>query len=418
MRRIFRLLVAVLGLSGAIQALATTPVPIPITGNLGAVSGTGQPYAGVQILLQNCASPVSITGYFGIVQQGYQIRANSSGLISGNIWPNDLITCNGTTGNSQYSVTLMNNGTPSGTRQCYQVTSGQGIWNMNTQQPISCSSPPPNPQDAQYRNLNVTGCFSVDGGGCIDPTGGGLASINSQTGPAITIACGTGLSCVTTANTVTVNLSTAFTITTFTGCGGSLELGATITNPVCSATYTGTPASASITNTDSIDSPLVLISPFTSGTIVGSFVHTTTATTTVTLTAVGSSTQTATQTYTWNPRIFGGVGASGATSSVTAAGTTAVLSTTDVLASLGLGAETVGQTLGSYMPSGQNIYLLLTGGSHTFTDNCTGFPFPFNSPTSVSFINVNGTTVSMFLYQSTNPLTYTGGCAFTPKTAS
>ena len=171
MRRILRLLIGILGLAGAIQALAA-PVPLPITGNLGAIQGTGQPYAGVSIQLQNCASPISIAGYFGIVQTGYQIRASSAGLITGSVWSNDLITCNGTTGNSQYSVTLMVGGTPSGTPQCYQVTSTQGAWNLNTQQPISCTNPPPNPNDAQYTNLNVTGCFSVDGGGCSSPTGG------------------------------------------------------------------------------------------------------------------------------------------------------------------------------------------------------------------------------------------------------
>ena len=97
------------------SALAqTTPVPIPITGNLGAIQGIGQPYAGVSIQLQNCPSPASITGYFGIVQTGYQIRATSAGLISGTIWPNDLITCNGTTGNSQYSEVVVISGVPSG----------------------------------------------------------------------------------------------------------------------------------------------------------------------------------------------------------------------------------------------------------------------------------------------------------------
>jgi hypothetical protein len=157
-----------------------------------------------------------------------------------------------------------------------------------------------------------------------------------------------------------------------------------------------------------------LSSPFTSGTIVGTFSHATTHTTTITLTAIGSSTQTATQTYTWNPRIFGGLGSVGADSTVVAAGTSAVLSTSDVIPSAGLGAEQVGQIIGSYSPSGQYIYLLLMGGSHTFTDNSTGFPFAFNSPITVSFVNVNGVTVTMYLYQSTNSLTGT----FTPKIAS
>ena len=205
-----------------------------------------------------------------------------------------------------------------------------------------------------------------------------------------------------------------FTINSFTGCARSLELGQTVTNPTCVATYTGVPSSASITNTDMIDSPLALVSPFTSGTIVGSFHHSTIATTTVTLTAIGLSTQTATQQYTWQPRIFGGVGTAGATSTVTASGATAVLSTSDALPSAGLGAETVGQTFGPYTPSAQNVYLLLLGGSHTFIDAGTGFPCAFNPPITVTFVNEFGVTVTMYLYQSTNPLYGT----YTPKVAS
>ena len=208
--------------------------------------------------------------------------------------------------------------------------------------------------------------------------------------------------------------SSPFLITSFTGCSGSLELGQTVTNPTCSATYTGTPTSAHITNTDSIDSPLVLISPFTSGTIVGSFRHTVESGATVTLTAIGTSSQTATQQYTWNPRIFGGVGTVGATSTVTALGTTAVLSTSDVLPSAGIGTETVGETFGPYTPSGQAVYLLLIGGTHTFIDAGTGFPFAFNAPIAVTFTNQYGVVVTMWLYQSTNPLFGT----FTPKVAS
>lgn len=245
--------------------------------------------------------------------------------------------------------------------------------------------------------------------------GQGIQTINNQTGPAITVACGFGLTCNTTTNTVTISLNSGFTINSFTGCGGSLELGQTVTNPTCSATYSGTPVSANITNTDSIDSPLVLITPFTSGTIVGSFHHVTITTTTVTLTAIGSSSQTANQTYSWNERIFSGLGTAGASSTVTASGTTAVLSTSDVLPSAGLGAETVGQTFGPYAPSGQAVYLLLTGSSHTFTDVCSGFPFAFNAPLTVTFVNQFGVSLTMYLYQSTNSLT---GSCFEPEVAS
>lgn len=233
------------------------------------------------------------------------------------------------------------------------------------------------------------------------------------------IAVGSGLSCTplvsgTCTGNVTIYLNSAFAINSFTGCSGSLELGQSVTNPTCSATYSATPTSATITNTDSINSPLTLSTPFTSGTIVGTFQHTAVATTTVTLTAVGTSTQTATQAYTWNPRIFAGLGTAGATSA-TASGTNAVLNGgAGTIASAGLGAETVGQTFGPFSPSGQNVYLLLMGGSHTFTDAGTGFPFAFNAPITVTFVNQYGTTVTMYLYVSTNTLTGT----FTPKVAS
>lgn len=249
-----------------------------------------------------------------------------------------------------------------------------------------------------------------------------IATGSSGTG-VTSITPGSGVSCTplvgsTCVGNVTVLISAPLTITSFSGCSGTVEFGQNITNPSFAATYSTTPASANITNTDGIASPTSLSTPFTSGTVTGTFTHSTVVTTTFTLTAMGSSTQTATCTDIWQPRIFGGIGTSGATGA-TASGTTAVLSgATGTLPSIQLGAETVGQSLGSYQPSGQNIYLLLIGGSHTFTDACTGFPFPFNSPTSISFVNAQGATVAMNLYQTTNSLTYTGGCAFTPKVAS
>lgn len=221
----------------------------------------------------------------------------------------------------------------------------------------------------------------------------------------------------------TVDLSTAtqifngggsFAILSFTGIAASLELGAALVNPAYAATYSELPASADITNTDGINSPLALTTPFASGAIAGTFTHSTAASTTFTLSASQGSTQTAMQVVNWNPRIFGGVGASGASNAVTAAGTTAVLSTTDVLASVQLGAEAVGQSFGPYATTDQCIYLLLMGGAHTFIDAGTGFAFAMNAPLAVTFVNAEGATVPMYLYQSTNPL-YGN---YTPKVAS
>jgi hypothetical protein len=197
-----------------------------------------------------------------------------------------------------------------------------------------------------------------------------------------------------------------FTISTFSG-GSNVEIGASVVNPAFTASYSSTPTSATITNTDGTDSPHNLTTPFTSATITGTFVKTTQTTTTFTLTAIKTSTKTASQTINWLPRVFGGVGAAGATSSVTASGTTAILSNSAVLASLGLSASQVGSTFGPFSPSGQKIYLLLIGGTHTFKDASTGFAFAFNTPTAVSFVNANGSTVSMFLYESSNTLTGT-----------
>jgi hypothetical protein len=86
-----------------------------------------------------------------------------------------------------------------------------------------------------------------------------------------------------------------------------------------------------------------------------------------------------------------------------------------VLPRIQIGAETVGQTLGTYSGlTGQVIYLLLTGSSHTFTDANTGFPMAFNAPLTVSYVNVQGVSVTMYLYATTNSLYG----AYTPRVAS
>jgi hypothetical protein len=204
------------------------------------------------------------------------------------------------------------------------------------------------------------------------------------------------------------DLGPAFTITGFSG-GSVVELGVTVTNPAFSASYSSTPNSASITNSASIDSPLVLNPPYTSGTVVGSFADGGSSVTviTFTLTAIAATTQQAFQYIYFEIRDYGGVGTAGATSSVTSsmspATPTVTLSTSDVLASEGLfyGGENAGTIFGPFSPSGQKIYLLLQGSSHTFKDANTGFAFPFNAPTTVSFTNQYGVAgITMYLYES------------------
>ena len=240
----------------------------------------------------------------------------------------------------------------------------------------------------------------------------GVTSLNSLTG-ALALVCTPPIVCTPAGSTITISLGSAFAITSFIG-GATVELGTSVVNPPFAATYSVTPTSANITNTENIGSPLTLATPFTSGTVTGTFVHTAIETTTFTLSATQGSTLTATQTINWEPAIFGGVGTAGATSSVTASGTTAVLSNGNVLPRTQIGAETVGETFGPFSPSGQVIYLLLTGGSHTFIDAGTGFPFAFNAPLPVSFVNANGVSLTMYLYQTTNSLYET----YTPKVAS
>lgn len=200
-----------------------------------------------------------------------------------------------------------------------------------------------------------------------------------------------------------------FSIISFVG-SVLVETGATVTNPSFTASYSSLPNSAQITNTDNINSPLTLITPFTNGTVTGSFHHTSASSTVFTLTAVSTSTKTATQSISWQSRSFGGVGTAGATSA-TASGSTAVLvGGTGTLSNEGLHSSDVGQTYGPFLPTSQKIYLLLphTGSPHTFHDQ-NGFVFVMTggSPTVFSFTNQNGAVISMDLYESLNLLSTT-----------
>jgi hypothetical protein len=195
-----------------------------------------------------------------------------------------------------------------------------------------------------------------------------------------------------------------FSISSFSG-GSTVETGATVTNPAFTASYSATPTSAQITNTDGIDSPQVLTTPFTSGTVTGAFTHSTNTSTVFTLSAVKGVTKTATQNINFLPRTFGGVGSAGATSA-TASGSTAVLNAGHgTLADEGLFSGVVGQSFGPFAPATQKIYLLTphTSTVHTFRDQ-NNFSFAMLSPTTFSFVNQFGAALSMDLYESTNLL--------------
>jgi hypothetical protein len=198
-----------------------------------------------------------------------------------------------------------------------------------------------------------------------------------------------------------------FTIDSFTVSGGTVEVGATVTNPTITASYSATPASANVTNTASIDSPLDLTTPFTAGTVVGAFTKTSATAVDFTLTAVstGGVTKTAGAAITWEFRTFAGVGTAGATSA-TASSTNAVLNGgAGTLPSAGLFGSIVGQAF-SLTPASQNCYILTphTASAHTWKDLNTGLPFAMNAPITFSFTNEEGVASSYDLYQSTNVL--------------
>lgn len=200
------------------------------------------------------------------------------------------------------------------------------------------------------------------------------------------------------------DLGVAFAISSFSG-GSTQEVGATVTNPAFTASYSSPATSAQITNTDGINSPKVLTTPFTSGTVTGAFTKSTVASVTFTLTAVGATTKTANTAINFFARSFIGIGTAGATSA-TASGTNATLvGATGTLATHNLASTVVGSTTASQSPTGQKIYFMCvhTASAHSFKDG-SGFQFAFNAPTTFSFTNVNGSVLSYDLYESTNLL--------------
>ena len=216
-------------------------------------------------------------------------------------------------------------------------------------------------------------------------------------------------------NLTAADILPAFAVTVFNG-GQNVEIGTTVTDPAFTIAYSNPASSANITNTDGIDSPLTLASPFTSGTVTGSFHKTTQASTTFTIQATDSDSDTASAStaINWLPRNFAGVGSAGATGA-SASGNNAILTgATGTLADKGLFQNPVGVNFGAQTPVNQKIYILCIGSSRVFHDANTGFLLPFNAPTTINFVNQEGATVSMALYESSALLDET----FTPVCVS
>lgn len=199
------------------------------------------------------------------------------------------------------------------------------------------------------------------------------------------------------------DIDPAFDILSFSG-GSTVEVGATVTNPGFTASYTATPASAQITNTDATDSPKVLTTPFTSGTVTGVFTKSTVTSVTFTLQAVAATTKFANSSISFEARSFYGIAGAGATSATASGNNASLVGTAGTLTNNGLGSF-INTSFGPLSPSNQKIYFLCvhTVTPHTFKDQ-NGFSFAFNAPTVFNFINQNAVSLSYDLYESTNLL--------------
>ena len=193
-----------------------------------------------------------------------------------------------------------------------------------------------------------------------------------------------------------------FTINSFSVSSSTVEVGTTVTDPTVSASYSATPASATVTNDGGAGSPLDLTAPYTSGTVAGSFTETapTSVDFTLSATSTGSVTKTAGASIDWEYRSFAGACAAGATSAV-ASGTSAVLNGgAGTLPSAGLFDSIVGATFNVDLSSDcAGILTPHTATPHTFTANT--FTFPMNAPVTFAFTNSEGVTSSYDFYQST-----------------
>lgn len=142
---------------------------VGLTGNFSDISGGATPGLQIQFLLAGCGANLPrITGHFGIVNTQYNFTPNATtGLLTGNIWPNDVITCGLVTGSTQYLVSFLVNNIPQGPATCFQITSSENPFDLTSQTPCNVTSvpPPPTPPlDAVFHNINATGFFSGTNG--------------------------------------------------------------------------------------------------------------------------------------------------------------------------------------------------------------------------------------------------------------
>lgn len=138
---------------------------IPVTGHFGGVGTDTPSNFGVKFELQYCGSNLPrVFGIFNPVLTNTTLTVDpTTGLITGQIWPNDFLNCGGTVGGTRYNVTAMVNNVPQGPPVCYQVLSSVGTFNLDTAQPCVQVPPPPPPPgfgDYEFNNLTLTGTLN------------------------------------------------------------------------------------------------------------------------------------------------------------------------------------------------------------------------------------------------------------------
>jgi hypothetical protein len=150
--------------AGLIYARPAQTQTIPITGHVGDASSGVPPGMSVKFQLSNCGANVPrIVGSFGILKQNFTLTPDATGLLTGTIWPNDLINCGGVTGTTRYWITTYLDGVPQTLSACYAVLSTMGTLNLDVATPCTSATPPPppgGPYDATYANLTLMGLLS------------------------------------------------------------------------------------------------------------------------------------------------------------------------------------------------------------------------------------------------------------------
>lgn len=152
------LLVATVAIYGVLFAQSR----IPVTGHFGGVGTDPANNFGVKFELAYCGANLPrVFGLFNPVLTNTTFVVDpTTGLITGQIWPNDVLNCGGVIGGTRYNVTAMVNNVPQGPPACYQVLSSVGTFNLDTAQPCVQVPPPPPPPgfgDYEFNNLQLTG---------------------------------------------------------------------------------------------------------------------------------------------------------------------------------------------------------------------------------------------------------------------